>query len=73
MKVSVSVKPNSRKESVLVLEDGSLKVSVNAPPVDGKANRRVVELLAEHFGVAKSKVELVSGASAKKKIFRVGE
>jgi uncharacterized protein (TIGR00251 family) len=72
MKVSVTVKPNSKKESVSAAEDGSLVVRVNAPPIDGRANERVIELLAEHFGCARSSIELLHGAAGKKKIFRVG-
>lgn len=71
MKISVQVKPNSKKEGVEPQPDGSLVVRVNAPPVDGKANKRVVELLAKHFGTSKSKVELVAGHQGKKKIFNV--
>lgn len=71
MKVSVTVKPNSRKELVVVNEDGSLTVRVNAPPVDGKANERVIELLAEHYKQPKSSIKLLHGSSGKKKIFEV--
>ena len=71
MKVSVIVKPNSKKESVTVNEDGSLLVRANAPPVDGKANARVIELLAGHFGRPKSAVTLVRGSSGKKKVFEI--
>lgn len=49
MKVTVLVKPNSKKESVTRNDDGSLTVRVNAPPVDGKANERVIELLSEYL------------------------
>lgn len=70
-KVSVSVKPNSRHESVEVQPDGSLLVRVNAPPTEGKANERVIKLLAEHFDVPKSNIELVAGHSGKKKIFKI--
>lgn len=71
MKISVSVKPNSRQESVVQQADGSYLVRVNAPPVDGAANERVIELLAKFFGVPKSHIELVAGARGKKKIFLI--
>lgn len=71
MKVSVAVKPNSKKESVTQNEDGSLTVRVNAPPIDGKANQRVIELLAEHFNKPKFKIELVHGSAGKKKVFKI--
>ena len=74
MKIDVIVKPNSRRESVEALEKtGSYSVKVNAPPEDGKANKRVIELLSDFLKVPKSKIELVAGAKSKKKIFKVNE
>lgn len=72
MKISVLAKPNSKKESVEVQADGSIVVRVNAPPTEGKANERVIELLAKHFGRPKSAIQLISGPRSKKKIFQVG-
>ncbi|PIU00972.1 MAG: hypothetical protein COT74_00225 [Bdellovibrionales bacterium CG10_big_fil_rev_8_21_14_0_10_45_34] len=69
MKISVSVKTNSKVESVEKQNDGSYIVRVHVPPVDGKANERIRELLSKHFGLPKSSVELVSGVRGKKKIF----
>ena len=71
MKVTVTVKANSKKESVTTNTDGSLVVKVRALPVDGAANERVVELLSKHFNLAKSKIELISGHRSKRKIFQV--
>lgn len=71
MKITVAVKPNSRKESVEPQADGSLLVRVNAPPTEGKANERVIALLAEHFSTAKSRVSLVAGGKSKKKTFLI--
>lgn len=82
MKIFVKVKPNSKKESVERIEQPTLgldekkelveyKVSVQAPPVGGKANEAVVKALASYFDVAPSLVSLVSGATAKRKIFEI--
>ncbi len=71
MKITVQVKPNSKKEAVERLADGTYVVRVNAPPVEGKANERVIELLAQHLGVPKTRIELVSGHHAKRKRFAV--
>lgn len=71
MKVNVAVKPGSRLESITENEDGSFTVKVRAPPIDGKANARVIELLAKHFGKPKSSVTLVHGSSGKKKVFEI--
>lgn len=67
MKIRVVVKPNSKKEAVEQLPDGTYLVRVNAPPTEGKANKRVIELLAKHFGCAKSKITLLSGHKSKTK------
>jgi uncharacterized protein (TIGR00251 family) len=71
MKVSVVVKPNSKIESVTADDNGVLTVKVRTPPIDGKANQRVIELLAEHFDRPKSSIRLVHGAAGKKKVFEV--
>jgi uncharacterized protein (TIGR00251 family) len=71
MKVTVLVKPNSKKESVEVLEDGTYTVRANASPVEGAANERVIELLAEYFRRPKRAVALLRGHHSKKKIFEI--
>lgn len=72
MKITVTVKPNSKKEIVEELPDGTYVVRVNVPPIEGKANERVVELLSEHFRQPKSLITLISGQKSKKKIFSIG-
>lgn len=70
--VSVRVKPGSRKGPLVeVGEDGELTVFVPQRAVDGKANDAVTRLLAEHLGVPRSHVELVGGATARVKRFRI--
>ena len=71
MKVTVIAKPNSRKESIVVLPDGSFAIKVNAVPEDGKANLRIIEMLSEHFKIPKSRIDIVSGHKGKKKIFSI--
>lgn len=70
--VVVKVKPGSRKGPLVETDDdGQLTVYVREPAVDGKANAAVIRVLAEHFGVSRSRVELVSGAGARVKRFRI--
>lgn len=55
----------------LTFDEGQLRVQVTAVPEDGRANKAVVELLAEALGVAKSRLTLVRGATARDKVFRL--
>ncbi len=64
--------PRARREGVTP-EGEVLVVRVREPPEGGRANRRVVELLAKHFGVPKSQVEIVRGHRSREKLVRVGE
>ncbi len=72
MIISLRVKTNARKNEVRQLTDESFEVSVTAPPVDGKANEKVIELLAEYFDVPKRSVEIIRGLSSKQKIVHIG-
>jgi uncharacterized protein YggU (UPF0235/DUF167 family) len=70
--VVVTVKPGSSKGPLVdVAADGALTVYVRERAVDGKATEAVHKLLADHLGVPKSRVELVSGATSRLKRFRI--
>jgi uncharacterized protein (TIGR00251 family) len=70
--VVVKVKPGSRKGPLVETDaEGQLTVYVREPAVDGKANAAVIRVLAEHFGVPPSRLELASGAGARIKRFRI--
>ncbi len=67
----VKVKPNSKKQEIQAIEDGSLLVYLKSPPVDGKANAELIKLLAERFNVTKSQVHIKSGLSSKQKLIEI--
>ncbi len=71
MKVTVHVKLNSRKKAVEMREDGSLRVYLSAPPIEGRANEQLIEVLAEHFGKAKRDISIVAGRRGKLKIVEI--
>jgi len=71
MIIHVKVHPKARRDSVQVIERGSLKISVTAPPEGGKTNDAVIALLAKELGVAKSDVEIVRGLRSRDKLVRV--
>lgn len=73
IKIRIQVKLKSKKEGVEAPSDENdfYIVRVGTPPVDGKANKRIIELLAKHFKVSKSQVSLVAGDKSKLKTFAI--
>jgi len=69
--VSVRVVPRSSNEGVAGFEGGVLRIRLNAPPVEGKANDALVRFLAKAVGVPRSRITLVTGERGRSKIVRV--
>lgn len=63
--LSVHASPRSVKSQVQGLHGNAVKVKLQAPPVDGKANGALVEFLAGVLGVPRRHVSLVSGATSR--------
>jgi len=53
------------------MEDGSLKIRLTAPPVDGAANEALVKFLSETLSVSKSQVEIVTGHTSREKRVKI--
>lgn len=70
MRINVKVIPNAKK-SRIINEEGGLKVYITAPAVDGKANKALIELLAEHFVVRKSDAKIIKGERSRDKIVEI--
>lgn len=69
--ITVEVKAGARRREIVTKDDGNVIVRTPVAPERGKANADVVEMLAEHFGVPKTHVELLRGTTAKKKTFKI--
>jgi uncharacterized protein YggU (UPF0235/DUF167 family) len=70
--VVVRVKPGSKKGPLVETDaDGTLTIYVREKAVDGAANEAVVRVLSEHLGVARSRLQLMSGRTARLKRFRI--
>jgi hypothetical protein len=65
--VTIKVITNSRRPGVEIDDSGKLKVRVSQPPQDGRANAAVLELLARHFNVRRSSLEIIKGAASRHK------
>ncbi len=65
--IGVKVIPRSSRNQVVGLEEGMIKVKLTAPPVEGRANKALKELLAKRLGVSKGDVEIISGERSRQK------
>jgi hypothetical protein len=70
-RIAVRVTPRASREGIVAGADGSIAVRVTAPPADGAANAAVARLLAKALGLPARDVVLVSGATAREKVFEI--
>jgi len=70
--IKIRVIPRAKKTEIVgALADGTLKIKLKAPPVDGKANEELIEFLSEKFDVAKSKIKIVRGEKGRNKVIEI--
>ena len=72
MRVKVKVKPNSNKNELKEISPSFFEARVSVPPEKGRANRKIIEMLAKRFKIPKSQIDLVSGFAFKEKVFEIG-
>jgi len=70
-RIEVRLQPRASRDEILGLRDGVLHVRVSAPPVAGEANRALCRLIAGRLGIAVSRVEIVRGERARRKVVAV--
>ena len=73
MKITVKVKPNSKESGVEEIGPHYLLIKVKGPPRENKANREVMETLAKHLHVPKSRLSIVAGLKSKQKVVEIEE
>ena len=69
--IAVRAQPGAKKNAVLGEHGGALKIAVTAPPLDGRANEAILDVLAIWLGAKRSQVELLRGASNRNKVLLV--
>ncbi len=72
MIIDVKLKPNSKKSEILGFKDGCLHINVKEQPIEGRANKAMIEILAKKLRIAKSCIELKKGQKAKMKKVEIG-
>ncbi len=68
---AVKVVPRAKRDEIVGVEGDALKVRLNAPPVEGKANEALVKFLAATLGVKRTEVEILRGETTRHKLVRV--
>jgi len=69
--IKIKVEPRSSKTGIVGPYGNALKVKLTSPPVEGKANKELIEVLARELKVKKKDIEIVSGQSSKNKVVRI--
>jgi uncharacterized protein (TIGR00251 family) len=70
-RLTVKLKPQAKRESVFADPDGTILVSVSAPPIDGKANKRAIAIFTKALHLPKSACTIIKGHTSKNKIFEI--
>lgn len=71
MRISVKARPGASENLVTKIAEGQFEVWVKEPPIQGRANRAVIRLIAEYFRVPVVNVKIVSGFTLRNKILEI--
>jgi len=68
---ALRVHPRAKKDAITGTLGDALKVSLTAPPADGRANLAVIEFLAEILRLPRSSITIAAGQSSRNKVVRI--
>ncbi len=71
MLIKVYVTANAKQARVVKITEDYFEIWVDERAVDGRANKRVLEILAEHFNIPKSRITIVKGTKSRNKIVQL--
>ncbi|MHB2035747.1 MAG: DUF167 domain-containing protein [Nitrososphaerales archaeon] len=71
MLIRVLVTPNAKEAKVTKISNTDYEVKVDERAVDGRANKRLIEILSKYFNVPKSKIKIAKGAKSRDKMIQV--
>ncbi|MFA6908266.1 MAG: DUF167 domain-containing protein [Patescibacteria group bacterium] len=71
MNIFVTAKPGARLTKVVEVDSTHFRISVHAPAHEGKANTGIIDALADHLDIPKSRIRLVRGEKSKQKVFEI--
>ncbi len=71
IEIETRIIPRASRNEIVGIEDGVARIRVTSPPVDGKANKAVSELLSKQLDVPKKNIRIVSGEKSRNKRIRI--
>jgi uncharacterized protein (TIGR00251 family) len=69
--LKVHVSPQSRRNDIGGVSAGRLRIRLNAPPVDGKANKQLINMMAGEFATGKSRISIALGCNSRDKLIAI--
>ncbi len=69
--LEIKVQPRSSRNQILGEKEGALRVKLTAPPVDGEANRALLEFLARQLKIPRKNLRRIRGESSRQKLLEV--
>jgi len=71
MIITVKVNTKAKKTELIPLSENEFKAKLTAAPIDGAANKQLIELVSEHFNIPKSKISIKVGKSSPLKLIEI--
>jgi uncharacterized protein len=71
IRIEVYVQPRASKTELAGMHDGIVKIRIAAPAVENAANQALVEFVAQHLGIAKRCVRVVTGGASRRKVLEI--
>ena len=71
VKISIQVHASAKKNEITRLENGVWHLKIAAPPVEGKANKKLIEFISEVLGVSKSRITIEKGVTSHRKLIMI--
>jgi len=69
--IKIKVIPRSSLNQITGKEGDAFKIKLTSPPVAGKANKVLIEILSKKLGISKGSIEIISGRTSRRKTLRV--
>ncbi len=71
MKIFVKVKLRAKEARLIKIDDTHFEIAIKEPPIEGRANQAVIEIISDYLKIAKSRISIISGNTSRQKILEI--